>query len=87
MDSQTTTPASSSPSALPTPSAASTPIAVAAAPLSAPLPSEAGRREVKVKLPVDHVLRLHAVRLKQHTQISDIVTTALTRYFKEFGQA
>lgn len=40
-------------------------------------------REVKVKLPVDQVLRLHATRLKSGRNFSQTVSSALTRYFDE----
>ncbi len=41
-------------------------------------------KEVKVKLPVDQVLRLHYTRMTKRKNFSDIVSTALTRYFDEF---
>ncbi len=41
-------------------------------------------KEVKVKLPVDQVLRLHYTRMTKRQNFSDIVSTALTRYFDEF---
>jgi hypothetical protein len=40
-------------------------------------------REVKIKLPVDQVLRLHATRLKSGRNFSQTVSSALTRYFDE----
>lgn len=41
-------------------------------------------KEVKVKLPVDQVLRLHYTRMTKRKNFSDIVSTALTRYFDEY---
>lgn len=43
-------------------------------------------KEVKVRLPVDQVLRLHYTRMKKRQNFSEIVSTALTRYFDEFLQ-
>ena len=40
-------------------------------------------REVKVKLPVDQILRLHYTRMKKRENFSQIVSTALSRYFEE----
>ena len=49
-----------------------------------PMPTmETDVREVKVKLPVDQVLRLHATRLKSGRNFSQTVSSALTRYFDE----
>jgi len=45
----------------------------------------AALREVKVKLPVEQVLRLHAARITRGDTVSNIVSTALTRYFQELG--
>ncbi len=41
-------------------------------------------KEVKVKLPVDQVMRLHYTRMKRRKNFSEIVNSALTRYFDEF---
>lgn len=41
-------------------------------------------KEVKVKLPVEQVLRLHYTRMTKRKNFSDIVSSALTRYFDEF---
>lgn len=48
-----------------------------------PVAAESDVREVKVKLPVDQVLRLHATRLKSGRNFSQTVSSALTRYFDE----
>lgn len=40
-------------------------------------------REVKVKLPVDQVLRLHYTRIKGGQNFSQIVSSALSRYFQD----
>lgn len=47
--------------------------------------SEARTREVKVRLPVEQVLRLHYTRITRRENFSDIVSSALSRYFQEFG--
>ncbi len=41
-------------------------------------------KEVKVRLPVDQVLRLHYTRMTKRKNFSETVSTALTRYFDEF---
>ncbi len=41
------------------------------------------RREVKVKLPASHVLRLYYLKLTANMTYSDVVEDALARYFKE----
>jgi hypothetical protein len=46
--------------------------------------SEAELREVKVRLPMDQVLRLHYTRMKKRENFSQVVSTALTRYFDDF---
>ena len=57
--------------------------ATAASPVLANgLPNET--REVKVRLPVEQVLHLHYARLAQGKNFSQIVSSALTRYFDEF---
>jgi hypothetical protein len=48
-----------------------------------PMAAEPDVREVKVKLPVDQVLRLHATRLKSGRNFSQTVSSALSRYFDE----
>lgn len=55
------------------------------APEPSGLPSEAGDslKEVKVKLPVDQVMRLHYTRMTKRQTFSEIVSTALTRYFDD----
>lgn len=64
-----------------------TPVAQALTPApAAPLtPDEL--REVKVKLPLDQVLRLHLARMKKRESVSKIVSSALSRYFDEFNKA
>jgi hypothetical protein len=42
-------------------------------------------REVKVKLPVDQILRLHYTRMKKRENFSQIVSTALSRYFEDLA--
>ena len=54
-----------------------------AVPAPVPLTAEPDVREVKVKLPVDQVLRLHATRLKSGRNFSQTVSSALTRYFDD----
>ncbi|MEA3190949.1 MAG: hypothetical protein QOD77_1531 [Thermoplasmata archaeon] len=44
-------------------------------------------REVKVKLPVDQIMRLHYARMKQGSNFSKIVSSALTRYFQDLSKA
>lgn len=44
-------------------------------------------REVKVKLPVDQIMRLHYARMKQGSNFSKIVSSALTRYFADLSKA
>jgi hypothetical protein len=52
----------------------------------APQPSlEDGTREVKVKLPVEQILKLHYARMKKRENFSAIVSTALTRYFEQMS--
>ena len=63
------------------------------APVSTTMPSAAaeldpgtgddGLREVKVRLPVDQVMRLHFTRMTRRKNFSQIVSTALTRYFDD----
>jgi hypothetical protein len=51
-----------------------------------PPPLEEGElREVKVKLPVEQILRLHYARMKKRENFSQIVSSALSRYFNEFS--
>jgi hypothetical protein len=51
-----------------------------------PQPSlEDGTREVKVKLPVEQILKLHYARMKKRENFSAIVSTALTRYFEQMS--
>lgn len=45
--------------------------------------SDDGLREVKVRLPVDQVMRLHFTRMTRRKNFSQIVSTALTRYFDD----
>jgi hypothetical protein len=40
-------------------------------------------REVKVKLPVEQVLRLHYARIKKRQNFSALVSSALTRYLDD----
>lgn len=47
-----------------------------------PLPD--GLREVKVKLPAKQVLHLHYARMRGGKNFSQIVSSALTRYFDDF---
>lgn len=55
-------------------------------PLVPPQPSlEDGTREVKVKLPVEQILKLHYARMKKRENFSAIVSTALTRYFEQMS--
>jgi len=42
-----------------------------------------GLREVKVKLPAKQVLNLHYARMREGKNFSQIVTSALTRYFDD----
>ena len=48
-----------------------------------PLPE--GLREVKVRLPAKQVLRLHYAKMKDGKNFSQIVSTALSRYFDELA--
>ena len=43
-------------------------------------------REVKVRLPVDQVLRLHYARMKKRVNFSTIVSSALTRYLDDLSR-
>lgn len=47
-----------------------------------PMPDDL--REVKVKLPAKQVLHLHYARMRGGKNFSQIVSSALTRYFDEF---
>ena len=49
----------------------------------APGPLPEGLREVKVKLPAKQVLNLHYARMREGKNFSQIVTSALTRYFDD----
>jgi hypothetical protein len=60
--------------------------AAPAAPAPPPSPEEAELREVKVKLPVDQILRLHYARMKKRENFSQIVSSALSRYFNELSR-
>lgn len=42
-----------------------------------------GLREVKVRLPAKQVLHLHYAKMKDGKNFSQIVSTALTRYFDD----
>jgi hypothetical protein len=44
-------------------------------------------KEVKVKLPVKQLLKLHYLKLTSNMNFSDVVTEALTRYFDQLGDA
>lgn len=50
---------------------------------STPAQDTDARREVKVRLPMEQVLRLHATRLRSRRNVSDIVSSALSRYFSD----
>jgi predicted nucleic acid-binding Zn-ribbon protein len=39
-------------------------------------------KEIKVKLPVRYLINLHYVKLTSNQNISDVVNSALTRYFE-----
>ena len=41
------------------------------------------RREMKVNLPVDLHLRLHAIKIRRGVRIADTVVAALEEYFDE----
>jgi len=41
------------------------------------------RREVKVRIPVAYLIKLHGIKLLNGQGISETVTAALARYFKE----
>ncbi len=43
-----------------------------------------GLKEVKVKLPVKQLLKLHYLKLTSGQTFSHVITTALNDYFKEF---
>lgn len=43
-------------------------------------------KEVKVKLPVSQVMKLHYARMKKRKNFSEIVSTALTRYLDDYLQ-
>lgn len=42
-----------------------------------------GMKEVKVKLPVRHLLKLHYMKLTSGRTFSDVITHALQEYFDE----
>jgi hypothetical protein len=50
-----------------------------------PPPEDGEMREVKVKLPVEQILRLHYARMKKRENFSQIVSSALTRYFDDLA--
>ncbi|HUR64302.1 MAG TPA: hypothetical protein VM241_07465 [Candidatus Thermoplasmatota archaeon] len=50
-----------------------------------PPPEDGELREVKVKLPVEQILRLHYARMKKRENFSQIVSSALTRYFDDLA--
>jgi len=43
-------------------------------------------REVKVKIPAAHHLRLHALKIRDGQQISATVERALTEYFERYAR-
>jgi hypothetical protein len=47
---------------------------------------EAELREVKVRLPVEQILRLHYTRMKKRENFSQIVSSALSRYFDDLSK-
>ena len=53
---------------------------------SAPALVDAEFREVKVKLPVEQILRLHYARMKNRENFSQIVNSALSRYFQDLSR-
>jgi len=50
-----------------------------------PAPTTAPLHEVKVKLPVEQILRLHYTRMKRRENFSQIVSSALSRYFDDLA--
>lgn len=42
-------------------------------------------KEVKVKLPVKQLLKLHYLKLTSNQNFSDVVSQALTKYFDEIA--
>ena len=42
-------------------------------------------KEVKVKLPVKQLLKLHYLKLTSNLNFSDVVSQALTKYFDEIA--
>ena len=68
-----------------TPALSPFPPASLTAPVAPPTEVEGELREVKVKLPVDQILRLHYARMKKRENFSQIVSSALSRYFNEFS--
>lgn len=42
-------------------------------------------KEVKVRLPVAHLIKLHGLKLVKGKNISDTVAEALTAYFADMG--
>lgn len=46
---------------------------------------DATPREIKVRLPLRHHLRLHSVKILTGRQMSDVVAAALEDYFEKEG--
>lgn len=46
-----------------------------------PMPELAVSKEVKVKIPIQHHVRLHSMKVLTGKQISDAVSEALSAYF------
>ena len=44
-------------------------------------------KEVKVKLPVKQLLKLHYLKLTSNLNFSDVVSAALTKYFDDLAPA
>lgn len=42
-------------------------------------------KEVKVRLPVGHLIRLHGIKIVNGRGISETISEALTHYFQEIG--
>jgi hypothetical protein len=50
-------------------------------------PNVAAEREIKVKLPVAYLVRLHVIKLTQNRAISDVVSQALDEYIQSRHKA
>ena len=48
--------------------------------------SDPNLREVKIRLPMKQVLHLHYTRMTKRKNFSEIVSTALSRYFDELAE-